>query len=197
MIYAKKWLVSLLFLSGLVSSNQNANFDHEIKVDIKDIRSDFKEKNENFFLTILNGIKGQRDNYYSFDSLNDIKVMPPEDFIEDKRSNSEVTYSHKESKILSFCRKKITLKLDPSDEYFITLKHLDKEILGADKSEYPLYENTNLVIYKNDDKAIKGYLLLQGKVIVANFEVCNNNSVDKDIFMLINWLKNIRNENTK
>ena len=193
----KKWLVLLLFLSGLVSSNQNANFDHEIKVDIKDIRSDFKEKNENFFLTILNGIKGQRDNYYSFDSLNDIKVMPPEDFIEDKRSNSEVTYSHKESKILSFCRKKITLKLDPSDEYFITLKHLDKEILGADKSEYPLYENTNLVIYKNDDKAIKGYLLLQGKVIVANFEVCNNNSVDKDIFMLINWLKNIRNENTK
>ena len=193
----KKWLVLLLFLSGLVSSNQNANFDHEIKVNIKDIRSDFNEKNENFFLTILNGIKGQRDNYYSFDSLNDIKVMPPEDFIEDKRSNSEVTYSHKESKILSFCRKKITLKLDPSDEYFITLKHLDKEILGADKSEYPLYENTNLVIYKNDDKAIKGYLLLQGKVIVANFEVCNNNSVDKDIFMLINWLKNIRNENTK
>ena len=193
----KIWLIFLIFLSGLVSSNQNSNFDHEIKVDIKDIRSDFKEKNENFFLTILNGIKGQRDNYYSFDSLNDIKVMPPEDFIEDKRSNSEVTYSHKESKILSFCRKKITLKLDPSDEYFITLKHLDKEILGADKSEYPLYENTNLAIYKNDDKAIKGYLLLQGKVIVANFEVCNNNSVDKDIFMLINWLKNIRNENTK
>jgi len=193
----KIWLVLLIFFSGLVNSNQNSNFDHEIKVDIKDIRSDFKEKNENFFLTILNGIKGQRDNYYSFDSLNDIKVMPPEDFIEDKRSNSEVTYSHKESKILSFCRKKITLKLDPSDEYFITLKHLDKEILGADKSEYPLYENTNLVIYKNDDKAIKGYLLLQGKVIVANFEVCNNNSVDKDIFMLINWLKNIRNENTK
>ena len=193
----KIWLVLLIFLSGLVNSNQNSNFDHEIKVDIKDIRSDFKKKNENFFLAILNGIKGQRDNYYSFDSLNDIKVMPPEDFIEDKRSNSEVTYSHKESKILSFCRKKITLKLDPSDEYFITLKHLDKEILGADKSEYPLYENTNLVIYKNDDKAIKGYLLLQGKVIVANFEVCNNNSVDKDIFMLINWLKNIRNENTK
>jgi len=193
----KIWLVLLIFFSGLVNSNQNSNFDHEIKVDIKDIRSDFKEKNENFFLTILNGIKGQRDNYYSFDSLNDIKVMPPEDFIEDKRSNSEVTYSHKESKILSFCRKKITLKLDPSDEYFITLKHLDKEILGADKSEYPLYENTNLAIYKNDDKAIKGYLLLQGKVIVANFEVCNNNSVDKDIFMLINWLKNIRNENTK
>jgi len=193
----KIWLVLLIFLSGLVNSNQNSNFDHEIKVDIKDIRSDFKKKNENFFLTILNGIKGQRDSYYSFDSLNDIKVMPPEDFIEDKRSNSDVTYSHKESKILSFCRKKITLKLDPSDEYFITLKHLDKEILGADKSEYPLYENTNLVIYKNDDKAIKGYLLLQGKVIVANFEVCNNNSVDKDIFMLINWLKNIRNENTK
>jgi len=193
----KIWLVLLIFFSGLVNSNQNSNFDHEIKVDIKDIRSDFKEKNENFFLTILNGIKGQRDNYYSFDSLNDIKVMPPEDFIEDKRSNSDVTYSHKESKILSFCRKKITLKLDPSDEYFITLKHLDKEILGADKSEYPLYENTNLAIYKNDDKAIKGYLLLQGKVIVANFEVCNNNSVDKDIFMLINWLKNIRNENTK
>ena len=193
----KIWLVLLIFFSGLVNSNQNSNFDHEIKVDIKDIRSDFKEKNENFFLTILNGIKGQKENYYSFDSLNDIKVMPPEDFIEDKRSNSEVTYSHKESKILSFCRKKITLKLDPSDEYFITLKHLDKEILGADKSEYPLYENTNLVIYKNDDKAIKGYLLLQGKVIVANFEVCNNNSVDKDIFMLINWLKNIRNENTK
>ena len=193
----KIWLVLLIFFSGLVNSNENSNFDHEIKVDIKDIRSDFKEKNENFFLTILNGIKGQRDNYYSFDSLNDIKVMPPEDFIEDKRSNSEVTYSHKESKILSFCRKKITLKLDPSDEYFITLKHLDKEILGADKSEYPLYENTNLVIYKNDDKAIKGYLLLQGKVIVANFEVCNNNSVDKDNFMLINWLKNIRNENTK
>jgi len=193
----KIWLVLLIFLSGLVNSNQNSNFDHEIKVDIKDIRSDFKKKNENFFLTILNGIKGQRDSYYSFDSLNDIKVKPPKGFKLDKRSNSEVTYSHKESKILSFCRKKITLKLDPSDEYFITLKHLDKEILGADKSEYPLYENTNLVIYKNDDKAIKGYLLLQGKVIVANFEVCNNNSVDKDIFMLINWLKNIRNENTK
>ncbi|NBQ34795.1 MAG: hypothetical protein EBU19_05815, partial [Gammaproteobacteria bacterium] len=70
----KKWLVLLLFLSGLVSSNQNANFDHEIKVNIRDIRSDFNEKNENFFLTILNGIKGQRDNYYSFDSLNDIKL---------------------------------------------------------------------------------------------------------------------------
>jgi len=105
----KKWLVLLLFLSGLVSSNENANFDHEIKVNIKDIRLDFKEKNENFFLTILNGIKGQRDNYYSFDSLNDINVMPPEDFIEDKRSNSEVTYSHKESKILSFCRKKMKI----------------------------------------------------------------------------------------
>ena len=193
----KKLLVLLLFLSGLVSSNQNGNFDHEIKVNIKDIRSNFNKKNENFFLTILNGIKGQRDNYYSFDSLNDIKVKPPEGFIEDKKSNSEVTYSQQETKILSFCSKKITLTLDPSDEYFITLKHLDKEILGADKSEYPLYENTNLVIYKNDDKAIKGYLLLQGKVIVANFEVCNNNSVDKDIFMLINWLKNIRNENTK
>ena len=193
----KIWLVLLIILSGLVSSNQNANFDHEIKVDIKDIRSDFKEKNENFFLTILNGIKGQRDNYYSFDSLNDIKVIPPEDFTEDKRSNSEVTYSHQESKILSFCSKKITLKLDPSNEYFITLKHLDKEILGADKSEYPLYENTNLTIYKRDEKNLKGNLLLQGKVIIAMFEVCNNRFLDKDIFMLIDWLKNIRNENTK
>ena len=193
----KKWLVLLLFLSGLVSSNQNANFDHEIKVNIKDIRSDFNEKNENFFLTILNGIKGQRDNYYSFDSLNDIKVKPPEGFIEDKRSNSEVTYSYLETKILSFCSKKITLTLDPSDEYFITLKHLDKEILGADKSEYPLYENTNLAIYKKDEKTLKGYLLLQGKVIIAMFEVCNNRSLDKDIFILIDWLKNIRNENTK
>ena len=81
----KKWLVLLLFLSGLVSSNQNANFDHEIKVDIKDIRSNFNKKNENLFLTILNGIKGQRDNYYSFDSLNDIKVKPPEGFIVDKK----------------------------------------------------------------------------------------------------------------
>jgi len=193
----KIWLVLLIFFSGLVNSNQNSNFDHEIKVDIKDIRSDFKEKNENFFLTILNGIKGQRDNYYSFDSLNDIKVMPPEDFIEDKRSNSEVAYSHQESNILSFCNKKITLKLDPSNEYFITLKHLDKEILGADKSEYPLYENTNLVIYKKDEKNLKGYLLLQGKVIIAMFEVCNNRSLDKDIFILIDWLKNIRNDNTK
>jgi len=193
----KKWLVLLLFLSRLVSSNENANFDHEIKVDIKDIRSDFNEKNENFFLTILNGIKGQRDNYYSFDSLNDIKVKPPEGFIEDKKSNSEVTYSHQEAKILSFCSKKITLTLDPSDEYFITLKHLDKKILEADKSEYPLYENTNLAIYKKDEKTLKGYLLLQGKVIIAMFEVCNNRSLDKDIFMLIDWLKNIRNENTK
>jgi len=193
----KIWLVLLLFLSGLVSSNQNAIFDHEVKVNIKDIRSDFNEKNENFFLTILNGIKGQRDNYYSFNSLNDIKVKPPEGFIEDKKSNSEVTYSQKETKILSFCSKKITLTLDPSDEYFITLKHLDKEILGADKSEYPIYENTNLAIYKKDEKALKGYLLLQGKVIIAMFEVCNNRSLDKDIFMLIDWLKNIRNENTK
>jgi len=193
----KKWLVLLLFLSGLVSSNQNANFDHEIKVNIKDIRSDFNEKNENLFLTILNGIKGQRDNYYSFDSLNSIKLKPPEGFIVDKKSNSEVTYSRQETKILSFCSKKITLNLDPSDEYFITLKHLDKEILGTDKSEYPLYENTNLAIYKKDEKTLKGYLLLQGKVIIAMFEVCNNRSLDKDIFMLIDWLKNIRNENTK
>jgi len=193
----KKWLVLLLFLSGLVSSNENANFDHEIKVNIKDIRSDFNKKNENFFLTILNGIKGQRDNYYSFDSLNDIKVKPPEGFKEDKKSNSEVTYYHQETKILSFCSKKITLTLDPSDEYFITLKHLDKEILGADKSEYPLYENTNLSIYKKDEKTLKGYLLLQGKVIIAMFAVCNNRSLDKDIFTLIDWLINIRNENTK
>ena len=193
----KKWLVLLLFLSGLVSSNENANFDHEIKVNIKDIRSDFNKKNENFFLTILNGIKGQRDNYYSFDSLNDIKVKPPEGFIEVKKSNSEVTYSQQEIKILSFCSQKITLMLDSSDEYFITLKHLDKKILGADKSEYPLYENTNLAIYKKDEKTLKGYLLLQGKVIIAMFEVCNNRSLDKNIFMLIDWLKNIRNENTK
>ena len=193
----KIWLVLLLFLSGLVGSNENANFDHEIKVDIKNIRSDFKKKNENFFLTILNGIKGQRDNYYSFDSLNDIKVKPPEGFIVDKKNNSEVTYFQQETKILSFCSKKITLTLDPSDEYFITLKHLDKEILGADKSEYPLYENTNLAIYKKDKKTLKGYLLLQGKVIIATLEVCNNRSLDKDIFMLIDWLKNIRNENTK
>ncbi len=193
----KKWLVLLLFLSGLVSSNENANFDHEIKVNIKDIRSDFNKKNENFFLTILNGIKGQRDNYYSFDSLNDIKVKPPEGFIEDKKSNSEVTYSHHELKILSFCGKKIILTLDSSDVYYITLKHLDKEILGADKSEYPLYENTNLAIYKKDEKTLKGYLLLQGKVIIAMFAVCNNRSLDKDIFTLIDWLINIRNENTK
>jgi len=193
----KKWFVLLLFLSGLVGSNENSNFDHEIKVDIKDIRSDFNEKNENFFLTILNGIKGQKDNYYSFDSLNDIKVKPPEGFIEDKKSNSEVTYSHHELKILSFCGKKIILTLDSSDEYYITLKHLDKEILGADKSKYPLYENTNLAIYKKDEKTLKGYLLLQGKVIIAMYEVCNNKSLDKDIFMLIDWLKNIRNENTK
>ena len=193
----KIWFVLLLFLPGLVSSNQNANFDHEIKVDIKDIRSDFNEKNENLFLTILNGIKGQRDNYYSFDSLNSIKLKPPEGFIVDKKSNSEVTYSLQETKILSFCHKKITLTLDPSDEYFITLKHLDKEILGADKSEYPLYENTNLAIYKKDEKTLKGYLLLQGKVIIAMFEVCNNRSLGKDIFILIDWLKNIRNENTK
>ena len=193
----KKWFVLLLFLSGLVNSNQNTNFDHEIKVNIKDIRSDFNEKNENFFLTILNGIKGQKDNYYSFDSLNDIKVKPPEGFIEDKKSNSEVTYSHHELKILSFCGKKIILTLDSSDEYYITLKHLDKEILGADKSKYPLYENTNLAIYKKDEKTLKGYLLLQGKVIIAMYEVCNNKSLDKDIFMLIDWLKNIRNENTK
>ena len=193
----KKWFVLLLFLSGLVGSNENSNFDHEIKVDIKDIRSDFNEKNENFFLTILNGIKGQKDNYYSFDSLNDIKVKPPEGFIEDKKSNSEVTYSHHELKILSFCGKKIILTLDSSDEYYITLKHLDKEILGADKSKYPLYENTNLAIYKKDEKTLKGYLLLQGKVIIAMYEVCNNKSLDKEIFMLIDWLKNIRNENTK
>ena len=73
-------LVLLLFLSGLVNSNQNVNLDHEIKADIKDIRSNFKGENENLFLTILNGIKGQKKNYYSFKNLNDIVILTPNEF---------------------------------------------------------------------------------------------------------------------
>jgi len=191
----KKWLVLLLFLSGLVSSNQNANFDHEIKVNIKDIRSDFNEKNENFFLTILNGIKGQKKNYYSFKNLNDILIMTPNEFIKVSSSKSKVTFEKSISKF--FCAERINLSLYNSDDYFITIKNLDIEDLDTSLLQLPVYENTNLKIYQFGKEKLRGYLLLQGKIIITNYEICENNDLSKKTFMLIDWLNNIRNENTK
>ena len=191
----KNWLVLLLFLSGLASSNQNVNFDHEIKVNIKDIRSDFNEKNENFFLTILNGIKGQKKNYYSFKNLNDILIMTPNEFIKVSSSKSKVTFEKSISNF--FCAERINLSLYNSDDYFITIKNLDIEDLDTSLLQLPVYENTNLKIYQFGKEKLRGYLLLQGKIIITNYEICENNDLSKKTFMLIDWLNNIRNENTK
>ena len=191
----KKWLVLLLFLSGLVSSNQNANFDHEIKVNIKDIRSDFNEKNENFFLTILNGIKGQKKNYYSFKNLNDILIMTPNEFIKVSSSKSKVTFEKSISNF--FCSERINLSLYNSDDYFITIKNLEIEDINSSLLQLPVYENTNLKIYQFAKEKLRGYLLLQGKIIVINYEICENKDLSKKTFMLIDWLNTIRNENIK
>ena len=191
----KKWLVLLLFLSGLVSSNQNANFDHEIKVNIKDIRSDFNEKNENFFQTILNGIKGQKKNYYSFKNLNDIEILSPKDFLKVISNKSKVTFEKSVSNF--FCSEKINLGLYNSDDYFITIKNLEIEDIGSSLLQLPLYENTNLRIYQFGKEMLRGYLLIQGKIIVATYEICENKDLSKKTFMIIDWLNNIRDENTQ
>jgi len=39
--------------------------------------------------------------------------------------------------------------------------------------------------------------LLQGKIIITTYETCENKDLSKKTFMLIDWLNNIRNENTK
>jgi len=188
-------LVLLLFLSGLVSSNQNANFDHEIKADIKDIRSNFKVENENFFLTILNGIKGQKKNYYSFKNLNDIVILTPNQFLKVSSNKSTVTFEKSISNF--FCSERINLSLYNSDDYFITIKNLDIEDLDASLLQLPVYENTNLRIYQFGKEKLRGYLLLQGKIIITTYETCENKDLSKKTFMLIDWLNNIRNENTK
>ena len=118
----KKWLVLLIFLSGIVSSNQNTNLDHEIKVNIKDIRTEFKIKDENFFLTILNGINGQKKNYYSFKNLDDVIVLAPKDFLKVDSNKSIITFEKSVANF--FCSEKINLSLYNSDEYFITLSPL-------------------------------------------------------------------------
>jgi len=188
-------LVLLLFLSGLVSSNQNANFDHEIKADIKNIRSNFKVENENFFLTILNGIKGQKKNYYSFKNLNDIVILTPNEFLKVSSNKSTVTFEKSISSF--FCSEIINLSLYNSDDYFITIKNLDIEDLGASPLQLPVYENTNLRIYQFDKEKLRAYLLLQGKIIVTTYEICENKDLSKKTFMLIDWLNTIRNENIK
>ena len=188
-------LVLLLFLSELVSSNQNANFDHEIKADIKDIRSNFKVENENFFLTILNGIKGQKKNYYSFKNLNDIVILTPNEFLKVSSNKSTVTFEKSISSF--FCSEIINLSLYNSDDYFITIKNLDIEDLGASPLQLPVYENTNLRIYQFDKEKLRAYLLLQGKIIVTTYEICENKDLSKKTFMLIDWLNTIRNENIK
>jgi len=188
-------LVLLLFLSGLVSSNQNANFDHEIKADIKDIRSNFKGENENFFLTILNGIKGQKKNYYSFKKLNDIVILPPNEFLKISSNKSKVTFEKSISNF--FCSERINLSLYNSDDYFITIKNLDIEDLDTSLLQLPVYENTNLKIYQFGKEKLRGYLLLQGKIIVISYEICENKDLSKKTFMLIDWLNAIRNENIK
>jgi len=188
-------LVLLLFLSGLVNSNQNANFDHEIKADIKDIRSNFKVENENFFLTILNGIKGQKKNYYSFKNLNDIVILTPNQFLKVSSNKSTVTFEKSISNF--FCSERINLSLYNSDDYFITIKNLDIEDLDASLLQLPVYENTNLRIYQFGKEKLRGYLLLQGKIIITTYETCENKDLSKKTFMLIDWLNNIRNENTK
>ena len=191
----KIWLVILLILSGLVSSNQNINFDHEIQADIKDLRSNFKGENENFFLTILNGIKGQKKNYYSFKNLNDILILTPNEFLKVSSNKSKVTFEKSISNF--FCSERINLSLYNSDDYFITIKNLDIEDLDASLFQLPVYENTNLKIYQFGKEKLRGYLLLQGKIIVTTYEICENKNLSKKTFMLIEWLNNIRNENTK
>ena len=188
-------LVLLLFLSELVSSNQNANFDHEIKADIKDIRSNFKVENENFFLTILNGIKGQKKNYYSFKNLNDIVILTPNEFLKVSSNKSTVTFEKSISSF--FCSEIINLSLYNSDDYFITIKNLDIEDLDTSLLQLPVYENTNLKIYQFGKEKLRGYLLLQGKIIVISYEICENKDLSKKTFMLIDWLNTIRNENIK
>ena len=187
-------LVLLLFLSELVSSNQNANFDHEIKADIKEIRSNFKVENENFFLAILNGIKGQKKNYYSFKNLNDIVILTPNEFLKVSSNKSTVTFEKSISSF--FCSERINLSLYNSNDYFITIKNLDIEDLDASLLQLPVYENTNLKIYQFAKEKLRGYLLLQGKIIVINYEICENKDLSKKTFMLIDWLNTIRNENT-
>jgi len=178
-----------------VSSNQNANFDHEIKADIKDIRSNFKGENENFFLTILNGIKGQKKNYYSFKKLNDIVILPPNEFLKISSNKSKVTFEKSISNF--FCSERINLSLYNSDDYFITIKNLDIEDLDTSLLQLPVYENTNLKIYQFGKEKLRGYLLLQGKIIVISYEICENKDLSKKTFMLIDWLNTIRNENIK
>jgi len=190
----KIWLV-LLFLSGLVSSNQNSNFDHEIKVDIKDLRSNFTKENENFFQTILNGIKGQKKNYYSFKNLNDIEILSPKDFLKVISNKSKVTFEKSVSNF--FCSEKINLGLYNSDDYFITIKNLEIEDIDSSLLQLPLYENTNLRIYQFGKEMLRGYLLIQGKIIVATYEICENKDLSKKTFMIIDWLNNIRDENTQ
>ena len=191
----KIWLVLLLFMSGIVSSNQNANFDHEIKIDIKDIRSEFKQENENFFLTILNGINGQKKQYYSFKNLDDILVLPPKDFLRVNSKKSKITFEKSVANF--FCSEKINLSLYNSDEYFITIKNLEIEDLNSSLLQLPVYENTNLRIYQFGKEKLRGYLLLEGKIIVATHEICENKNLSKKTFMLIDWLNTIRNENAK
>ena len=191
----KIWLVLLLIFSGLVSSNQNVNFDHEIQANIKDLRSNFKGENENFFLTILNGIKGQKKNYYSFKNLNDIVILRPNEFLKVSSNKSMVTFEKSISNF--FCSERINLSLYNSDDYFITIRNLDIEDLNASLLQLPVYENTNLRIYQFGKEKLRGYLLLQGKIIVTTYETCENKDLSKKTFMLIDWLNNIRNENTK
>ena len=191
----KKWLVLLIFLSGIVSSNQNTNLDHEIKVNIKDIRTEFKIKDENFFLTILNGINGQKKNYYSFKNLDDVIVPVPKDFLKVDSNKSIITFEKSVANF--FCSEKINLSLYNSDEYFITIKNLQIEDLNSSLMQLPVYENTNLRIYQFGKEKLRGYLLLEGKIIVATYETCEKKDLSKKTFMLIDWLNTIRNENTK
>jgi len=188
-------LVLLLFLSELVSSNQNLNFDHEIKADIKDIRSDFNGENENFFLAILNGIKGQKNNYFSFKNLDDIAIQTPYDFIKLTSSMSEVIFEKSVGSF--FCSERINLSLFNSDEYFITIKNLDIEDLDSSLLQLPVYENTNLRIYQFGKEKLRGYLLIKGKIIVVTYAICMKKDLSKKTFMLIDWLNMIRNENIK
>jgi len=191
----KKWLVLLLFLSGLVSSNQNSNLDHEIKANIEDIRSDFKIKDENFFLTILNGIEGQKKNYYSFRNLNDIKIPKPKNFLLFFSDNSKITF--KKSVANFFCSEQINLSLYNTDEYFITLKNIDIKDVNSYLMQLPVYENTNIKIYQFGKEKLRSYSLLQGKIIMTSYDLCDNKNLSEKTFMLIEWLNNVRNENTK
>ena len=191
----KKWPVLLIFLSELVSSNQNTNLDHEIKVNIKDIRTEFKINDENFFLTILNGINGQKKNYYSFKNLDDVIVPVPKDFLKVDSNKSIITFEKSVANF--FCSEKINLSLYNSDEYFITIKNLEIEDLNSSLMQRPVYENTNLRIYQFGKEKLRGYLLLQGKIIVTTYEICENKDLSKKTFMLIDWLNKIRNENIK